>query len=69
MKKPDIKPCPFCGSKARHKTAKYRTYSYSAWTVKEWHAIYCPFCRVSQPNRRYDTLQKCVEEWNRRIEA
>lgn len=66
--RPELKPCPFCGGKARHKTAKYQTYSYGVWTVKEWHAIYCPPCHVGQKNRNYETFQECIEAWNRRAD-
>ena len=65
----ELKPCPFCGGKARHKAAKFN--KLGAYGDKKddlkWHAIYCTTCKLSQPARTYFAEEEAVEAWNRRV--
>ena len=63
-----LKPCPFCGGRARKKGAKYNTLgAYGGEeTEKRWFGVYCTKCRVGQPARVYETAEEATEQWNRR---
>lgn len=61
---PELLPCPFCSSKARHKKSRY--FDSSIQRSVDWHAIYCPTCKVSQPIRTYYSWRESVDNWNRR---
>lgn len=50
-----LKPCPFCGGKAK---ADYNcNYNY--------HYVFCRDCDARVYN--YDSEEKAIEEWNKRI--
>ena len=63
-----LKPCPFCGGKARKKGAKYNTLGVYGGknTEKTWHGIYCTECRIGQPSRVYENRNDAINAWNRR---
>lgn len=66
----ELKPCPFCGEKARIKSAKYNTLGIygDSTTQKQWWAIECHECKISQPIRYYFSKSEAAEAWNRRAE-
>lgn len=50
---PELKPCPFCGGKAR-------AYKYAG---EEW--VGCQICCIRTPMKE---LEKAIADWNRRVE-
>ena len=54
----ELKPCPFCGSKAE-------IYKYSG---KDYHTVWvgCSKCQVGTPRVR---VEKAIEIWNRRVKG
>lgn len=64
----ELKPCPFCGGRARHKTAKYNELGAygNKDEDKKWHGIYCTKCLIGQPKRKYFSYVEAVEKWNTR---
>ena len=64
-----IKPCPFCGGKARTKGAKYNELGSYGDTKddKHWYGVYCPTCHVNQPKRTYFSKEEAIEIWNKRV--
>ena len=65
----ELKPCPFCGGKARRKHDTYNLLGAygNKDTKREWHAIWCPSCKMSQPKRTYASREQSEEAWNRRV--
>lgn len=65
---PKIKACPFCGSKARTKGAKYNELGAygDANQDKHWYGVYCPNCGINQPKRTYFSKEEAIEKWNDR---
>ena len=65
-----LKPCPFCGGKAKHKVGKYNdTGSYGDKSKdKKWHGIYCTKCGVGQPKRKYFSNEEARKHWNERYD-
>ena len=66
----ELKPCPFCGGKARMKYGRYNLLGAygGAENDREWAGVYCKKCNVSQPPRLYSTKTEAMEAWNRRAE-
>ena len=66
----ELKPCPFCGWKARLKHGSYNLLGAYGTTDedRQWYGVFCYECGVSQPKRQYDTKEKAIEAWNRRTE-
>lgn len=55
IKKPEeLKPCPFCGGKAK------------CFTVNSATWVFCTDC--SAETRAYDTREEAIAAWNRRAE-
>lgn len=60
---PELKPCPFCGGKAKlhHKYEMMTGYSY----------IYCTRCRTETEkfaqSCSHSSDEKAIEAWNRRV--
>lgn len=71
MNKPILKPCPFCGGKAVHKTSVYNKYGSYGYDLGEpnlqWHGVYCRKCKVGQPKRTYFSIEEAYDNWNNRI--
>lgn len=55
-----LKPCPFCGGKADI-TKFYNGFS-------EWYTVQCFNCHVSQTGNSYHSVERAVEEWNKRAD-
>lgn len=66
----ELKPCPCCGGKAKRKYGKYNLLGAygTPKEVRQWFAVHCSVCGLSQPKRKYDTRELATEAWNRRIE-
>ena len=66
----ELKPCPFCGGKAKRKYGQYNLLgAYGTPDEdRQWFAVYYYECGVSQPKREYDTRELADEAWNRRAE-
>lgn len=64
----ELKKCPFCGGRAKRKSAKYNihgTYG-SIEDNRQWYGVYCTQCRVGQPMRVYMTREESDTAWNTR---
>ena len=55
-----LKPCPFCGGKAR-----VRMYS-NSWV--DWWLASCPQCHISQTGNGYEYEVEAIKAWNRRAD-
>ena len=66
----ELKPCPFCGGKAKRKFGKYNLLgAYGTQNEdRQWFGVSCSKCGVEQPKRKYDTRESATEAWNRRAE-
>ena len=53
----DLKPCPFCGGKARLNEYK---------DGEVWYEVWCDECAVR--TEQYETVDEAVKVWNRRTE-
>jgi Lar family restriction alleviation protein len=64
----ELKPCPFCGGKARRKYGNYNLLGAYGTRAedRQWHGVYCFNCGVSQPKKKYSTKEEAIEAWNRR---
>lgn len=60
----ELKPCPFCGSKA--KKSKYEDRK----TDDTWHCVRCsnPNCVGFYIDPQYETEYMAINKWNRRAE-
>lgn len=66
----ELKPCPFCGGKARIKSSKYNLLGAYGTdeTERRWSRVLCPSCNVAQPIRHYSCKTEAIEAWNRRVD-
>ncbi len=66
----ELKPCPFCGGKARCTFGKYNLLGAygTADEERRWYGVRCSKCGVSQPKKKYDTRELSTEAWNRGAE-
>lgn len=58
----ELKPCPFCGGKAeifQRIGKRYSEYNVSCGNVN---------CNVMPETGNFDTEQKAIEAWNRRVD-
>lgn len=66
----ELKPCPFCGGKARMKCGNYNLLGAygTAETARKWFGVYCRSCNTSQWPREFFSKEEAIEAWNRRAE-
>ena len=58
---PKLKPCPFCGKKA-----KVLTWSlFGMKNTKEYYSVSCPGCDINTDNS-FTTELKAIKRWNTR---
>ena len=64
----ELKPCPFCGGKAKRITRRFNTLGAygNKETERTWFAIVCSVCRTGQPYRHYFAKASAETAWNRR---
>lgn len=55
-----LKSCPFCGCKPD--VTKF----YNGFT--DWYIVQCFNCHISQTGNNYHTIERAVEEWNKRAD-
>lgn len=63
MKMPELKPCPFCGGKAR--IGSFRTYIESVHGMGNKFCATCTDCRIDGPGFHF-TEAEAANAWNRR---
>ena len=61
-----LKPCPFCGSKARRQGKR----SYKGKRIETQYRVICSNlkCRIFPVTHWRDTAQEAYDDWNRRID-
>ena len=63
MNKKELKPCPFCGHKA-----KLRECLYDDYYIKRYYIVHCIKCNGSVGNSNSClTEEEAIENWNKRV--
>lgn len=66
MNEPELKPCPFCGSKRSH--SNFYSWEYNSDNYR--HYVYCESCAAQGPvvEPGENSWDKAREAWNRRAQ-